>query len=230
MPPNRLTHLKRFYAIIDVLGQKEKQLKVLSACTGKMNWPTRGVYFFQEIGETRNHTGDGARIVRVGTHALNAASRTKLWNRLSQHKGQRSGGGNHRGSIFRLLVGAALVEKNKWCCPTWGGGGSASPEVRQSEEFLEKLVSAHICQMPFLYLRIDDDPGIETQRGFIERNSTALLSNFDRKSFDPPSPNWLGNYCPREKVRNSGLWNQRHVDEEYNPKFLDRLEALVEEM
>jgi len=34
---------------------------------------------------------------------------TTLWARLSQHRGSaKSGGGNHRCSIFRLLVGRAL--------------------------------------------------------------------------------------------------------------------------
>lgn len=58
-----------------------------------MDWPARGVYFFREPGESRIHTGGGPRIVRVGAHALTATSRTKLWDRLSQHKGQQGGGG-----------------------------------------------------------------------------------------------------------------------------------------
>ena len=47
-----------------------------------------GVYFFHEPGEERLDTGVGPRIVRVGTHALKIGSSTKLWTRLSQHKGQ----------------------------------------------------------------------------------------------------------------------------------------------
>jgi hypothetical protein len=55
------------------------------------------VYFFREAGETRCDSGNGPRIVRVGTHALKAGSSTKLWTRLSQHRGKSAGGGNHRG-------------------------------------------------------------------------------------------------------------------------------------
>ena len=63
-----------------------------------------------EDGECRSDSGDGLRVVRVGTHALTSSSRTTLWKRLSQHKGQKaSGGGNHRGSIFRLLVGSTVL-------------------------------------------------------------------------------------------------------------------------
>jgi hypothetical protein len=31
-------------------------------------------------------------------------------------------------------------------------------------------------------------------------------------------------------VRKSGLWNQNHVDEAYDPAFLDRFDELVSEM
>ena len=65
-----------------------------------------------EQGENRSDTGDGPKVVRVGTHALTAGSGTKLWTRLSEHKGPpKTGGGNHRGSIFRLIVGAALINR-----------------------------------------------------------------------------------------------------------------------
>ena len=86
-----------------------------------MDWPLRGIYFFMEEGERRTDTGTGLRIVRVGTHALKAGSRTTLWHRLSQHKGQeKSGGGNHRGSIFRLLVGSTLMKPGGMSCQSWG--------------------------------------------------------------------------------------------------------------
>ncbi len=87
-----------------------------------MDWPQRGVYFFRETGETRTDTGEGQRIVRVGTHALKSGARSTLWGRLSQHRGNASGGGgNHRGSIFRKIVGAATVEKYGYSYPTWAG-------------------------------------------------------------------------------------------------------------
>ena len=63
-----------------------------------MSWPKRGVHFFREPGEVRTDSGTGPRVVHVGTHALKAGSQTKLWDRLSQHRGaKRSGIGNHTG-------------------------------------------------------------------------------------------------------------------------------------
>ena len=45
----------------------------------------------------------------------------------------------------------------------------------------------------------------------------------------PPSPAWLGRDCPHPAERASGLWNVDHVGKEYDPAYLDRLEALVED-
>src|SRR5437867_8622036 len=117
----RLDDLVRFYELLDRLEQRIGGRQVLSACHGRMAWPKRGVYFCMENGEERTDTGSGLRIVRVGTHALTDDSGTTLWKRLSQHKGQqKSGGGNHRGSIFRLLLGSTLVNGGTVACPTWG--------------------------------------------------------------------------------------------------------------
>jgi len=196
-----------------------------------MGWAKRGIYFFQETGEGRSDTGAGPRIVRVGTHALTTGSKTRLWTRLSQHRGQvQSGGGNHRGSIFRLIIGTALIERDKYDCPTWGKGSSASREVRLDEHPLEQAVSEVVGAMPFLWLAIDDEPGPDSLRGHVERNAIALLSNHGKEWLDPPSGNWLGYKCNRDRVKTSGLWNQKHVDEKYDPAFLDTLECLIRKM
>jgi len=230
MPNERLGDLTRFYSILDKLEKRVGGARTLDNCTGRMQWPHRGIYFFREIGETRSSSGQGPRIVRVGTHALKAGSGTRLWTRLSQHRGKDSGGGNHRGSIFRLIVGTALIARDGHTVETWGRGNTAPSAVMAAEHEFECVVSGVIRQMPFLWLRVDDEPGPDSLRGTIERNSIALLSNVGKPALDPPSPAWLGRHCDREKVRSSGLWNSRHVDEAYAPAFLDVLEGLVDEM
>jgi len=99
--------------------------------------------------------------------------------------------------------------------------------VRLAERALECDVSQVIGKMPFLWLPIEDDAGPDSLRGTIERNSIALLSNTNKAPLDPPSPGWLGHHSDRERVRTSGLWNQNHVDECYDPTFLRTLETLV---
>ena len=107
---HRIADTIRFYELRARLERRVGGVRTLVTCDGRMEWPRRGVYFFFEKGEERSRSGHGPRVVRVGSHALTENSRSSLWNRLSQHRGSaRSGGGNHRGSIFRLIVGAALA-------------------------------------------------------------------------------------------------------------------------
>lgn len=196
-----------------------------------MHWPQRGVYFFMEDGETRSDTGTGSRIVRVGTHALTSSSRTTLWKRLSQHRGrQSSGGGHHRGSIFRLIIGSALLSLKGTTHPTWGQGNNAPKSIRSDELPLEQEVTAVLGAMSLLCLSVVDPAGPQSLRGYIERNAIALLSNFKRPALDAPNPGWLGHHCDRERVRHSGLWNSNHVDEEYDRDFLSTLERAIKAM
>jgi hypothetical protein len=225
---DRRAHLSRFYWLLNVLEGNTGGARTLAACSGRMDWPRRGVYFFRENGEFRSETGEGPRIVRVGTHALKTGAGTSLWTRLSQHKGQASaGGGNHRGSIFRLTVGAALIRRDGYDFPTWGVGDRAKSDVRNGERALECEVSKVIGKMPFLWLSLEDQAGPGSRRGYIERNSIALLSNYQKPPLDAPSPTWLGRYSNRERMRGSGLWNSNHVDEIYDPAFLVEFEHLV---
>lgn len=226
---HRLEDLIRLYKELARLQKIIGDVHRLSYCNSNMIWPQRGVYFFMEEGEARTDTGQGLRIVRIGTHALKDGAQSTLWGRLSQHKGQvKSSRGNHRGSIFRLLVGTSL--NNEYQYTTWGKGNTAKGDIRKREEPLEHEVSFVIRNMPFLWLAINDDPAPTSMRGYVERNSIALLSNFQKAPLDSSSSNWLGHSCNREKVRESGLWNQNHVDEDYDPAFLDTFSAFVDKM
>ena len=231
MTSSRLEHLSRFYSLLGVLEGQLGGARRLRDCSSQMSWPRRGVYFFREPDEARTNSGTGPRIVRVGTHALKAGSKTELWDRLKQHRGSvRSGRGNHRGSIFRLTVGTAVVERDGLACPSWDTcRGRVPREVRQRELELEKAVSNVIGAMPFLWLAIEDEAGPASLRGYVERNSIALLSNLGKEAIDPPSRTWLGGHCDREKVRAAGLWNSNHADERYDPAFLDTLAGLIEQ-
>ena len=237
--PDRVADTLRFYALLSRISERTGGYRYLATCDGRMGWPRRGVYFFFEPGEPRSGPGSGLRVVRIGTHALKPASRTSLWDRLSQHRGSaRSGAGNHRGSIFRLIVGAALVRRaNTPIPPSWGVGSSVSAAARKlgldcatvkcEEADLERRVSEYIGQMPFLWLSVDDSPGPANLRGVIERNAIALLSHAQTPAVDTPSDRWLGAFSDREMVRASGLWNNHHVAEPHDPSFLHEMDTLV---
>lgn len=224
----RLQDLQRFYAALERLERAQGKPRLLRECHGRLRWPSRGVYFFFEPNEMRTDSGTGSRVVRVGTHALKTHSKSTLWSRLRQHRGNvRNSGGNHRGSIFRLLIGQALISAEKLTSETWGIGQSAVSETRKRETEAERVVTERMSELSLLWLPIEDDPGPQNRRGFVERNSIALLSNFHREALDPPSSEWLGRHSDRPKVRESGLWNSDHVDEHHTADFLDTFEQLV---
>ncbi len=159
----RATQLDELYSLLDAAANRCGGPRTLAECHGRMEWPRRGVYFFFEPGEHRENLST-PRVVRVGTHGLRPSSSTTLWGRLSQHRGNsgggHAGGGNHRGSIFRLHVGEALLASGDYppeISRTWGRGSSAPLEVRTAEYPLERDVSTYIRAMPFLWVEVDDD-------------------------------------------------------------------------
>ena len=229
---SRREDLDHFYGIMVTLREKCQGFRCLKDCTRKSGWPARGVYFFFEDHEFR---GDGStlRVVRVGTHAVSANSRTTLWNRLHTHRGTSSGGGNHRGSIFRKRVGEALLRVGSYpsaIVASWGIDHSAPKSTRLAEIPLERDVGKVIGAMPLLWIEVDDVPGAASKRAYLERNSIGLLSNFGKEPIDKPSEGWLGLHSPEETIRKSGLWNTNHVGDQYAPPFLDVLEKHVCEM
>ncbi len=236
--PDRLAATQRFYQLLNRLAARTGGPRRLEECRGRMGWPSRGAYFFFEPGEERSRSGAGPRVVRVGTHALAARTRSTLWGRLRSHRGTRSPpGGRHRSSIFRGLVGEALALRDgARLPPSWRRPGTSTaegkawlrdPEVRRAERILEERVSKTIGAMPFLWLDVTDEPGPGSDRGRIERNAIALLSGYRAPAPDPPSDGWLGLSSGRPRVRRSGLWNQNHVGEAFAPGFLDAMAAMI---
>ena len=226
---DRRVQLDALYDAIDELRIHLGGPRTLAEATGRDGWPSHGIYLFFEPGEDRED-GRTPRVVRVGTHALTTTSRTTLWNRLAQHRGAvggaNPGGGNHRGSIFRLHAGTALINRDRRTdSPQWGTGSSAPREVKDAEVALERAVSDHIRAMPLLWLAVND----RHARAAIERDLIALLSNTDRTPIDPPSNGWLGHHAGRAALRTSGLWNVHHVDRHPHGDGLDRFGALIEQ-
>lgn len=228
MNVERAEHTDRLYAVLDDLASRVGGPRCLRECTRRDGWPSHCVYFFYEPGELR--TGGALRVVRVGTHALRESSRTTLWNRLAQHRGTRAGGGHHRGSIFRHHVGSALITRQRLgddVLAAWSNT-RRDPQRAGDEATVERMVSEHIGRMPFLWLAVPTLTEGTSLRGHVERNCIALLSNATGGT-DVPSEQWLGRHAVSPKVRESGLWNVNHIDEQYDPAFLDTMQSLVDE-
>jgi hypothetical protein len=150
---------------------------------------------------------------------------------LSQHRGQLTGrnpgGGDHRASVFRRHVGAALIRRDglpEDLLASWLDRHRPPGERASQEPDIECEVSHCIGAMPFLWLSV---PG-RADRGYLESNGIALLSCLTGGP-DLPSASWLGRYAERAEIRGSGLWNVQHVSgHHYEPAFLQRLAQLVE--
>ena len=221
---SKISCLDRFYDLLDELEGKIGGRRQLRKCDGKMDWPERGVCFFFEPGEMRSVKDSSYRVVHVGKS-------TKLWTRLSQHKGTKSSGGNHRGSIFRKLVGNAIGQKSPGLMPdSWEEGNTASEAIRDNEHPHEVRVSEYMADMTLLFVSIPDASAPDNMRGIIKSSTIALLSGYRESSPDKPGSNWLGNYSTRERVQRSGLWNNEHVDKDYDPAFLNHFEKFIKAM
>lgn len=217
--------LDNFYKLLGELERKTGKM-TLCECDNKVDWPEYGVYFFFEEGEFRENSRE-FRVVRAGSNAGDQSDNTSLWSHLRLHRGtiagKYAGGGNHRVSFFRLHIGTSLINKEGIDCDSWGQGSSANARTRDKEHPLEMRVSEIINHMPFLWLKVNS----AAQAEYIEKNTIALLNNFQKQAIDKPSAGWLGHYCNNSFVKKSGLWNVDYVENKYNPNFIHELEKLI---
>lgn len=217
----RRRHLDIFYSILSQMKDSNGGFNLLYTAKPS-DFPKQGVYFFFEVDERIESSGM-LKVVRVGTHAVSPVSKTTLWNRLAKHKGHADKrGGNHRESIFRNLVGDAMLQFGAYSdniSKSWNKKIN-NDFVRVMEKPLEDDVSYYISKMPFLYLNVPDSRNGRSSRAFIEKNAIALLSNRNKHVIYGASDDWLGMHSTRPQVRESGLWNIRNVDIDYDSNFL----------
>jgi hypothetical protein len=226
------THRTRFHQLLLQLSTGPDQGLSLSDLIEHGKLPIRGVYFFMDARASMDPAT--WRVCRVGTHAVSIGSKSTLRTRLKTHLGSRSGNGNHRGSIFRLHVGNAMLRLTGTDLQTWGVGSVAPAALRESEALraaeaaLEQAVSAYIGALRVLWIDVPDAPGPNSLRSTIERNSIAILSA--NQEADQPPLGWLGYSSTRKEILSSKLWNVNHVNAAYDPAFiaiLDRAVALT---
>lgn len=224
----RLAHVDRFYGLLARLTRVRPAVSLREQSAAAVH-AERGVYFFMEAGEARMTSPFAPRVTRIGTHSVSRGSKATLWNRLRTHRGAADGSGNHRGSIFRLHVGEAVIRRAELDAlfPEWGIGQSADSATRANELEIEQEVSTIIGSMSVVWLEVGDEASPDSDRTYIERNLIAMLSG-PTGPLDLPSANWLGNWSGRDTIRSSGLWNINHVRERYDPEVLDVLERYVE--
>jgi hypothetical protein len=230
---NRKEDIKTFYDLMRELKKKTGGYFILDNIQNGLTVSKQGVYFFFEVDHPLPEH-NMLRCSRIGTHAISENSKATLRQRLLNHRGYANlKGGNHRESVFRDLVGDALLRfgsYNEHIYKTWGKR-IMNPHVRALEKPLESDISHMIARMPFLYLSVPDRSNGRANRSYIEKNAIALLSNYEKDCYYEKNSEWLGEFCSRELVSLSGLWNIRGVkDKEYNTFFLKLIEMYVRGM
>lgn len=170
--------------------------------------PLNGIYVLFQKGEV-SHNQD--RIVRIGTHT----GPNQLRSRLRQHFITE----NKDRSIFRKNIGRALLNKRKDpFLKYWELDLTARKSKNQYSSLIdldyqkqiENEVSQYIREnFSFVAFEVKDKAErLEMESKLI---STVSLCDECRSSDD-----WLGNYSPKDKIVESGLWL---VNELYKTPF-----------
>jgi len=182
--------------------------------------PKNGIYILFERDESAHGTN---RIVRIGTHT----GKNQLRARLSQHfineKKDRS--------IFRKNIGRCLLSRTgdpfleKWDLDltTRRAKELYGDQVDLStQEKIEKRVSDYLrWKMSFVVFEVPD----KKDRLHLEARIISTVSNCTKCG---PSKGWLGSQSPKQKIRDSGLWQVNELYKE--PLSQEDLVTLFEQL
>jgi hypothetical protein len=221
----RIRDLRLFYAWTDEQRQRGRVFPFRALAAQVV--PTRGVYIILDRREP-NFLGVQPRIVRIGTHAVSRGSKATLRGRLRNHLGPANEIGNHRGSIFRLHIGRAMLDagEGRHRLPSWGEGQDAGAHIRAAESDHELAVSRYLQELEVALIAINDEAAKSSLRASVEAQLIALCSE-GLRTIDCPTPDWLGLKSPVASIRKSGLWNIRGVGEKYDPAGAGSIASII---
>jgi hypothetical protein len=160
--------------------------------------PLNGLYLLFENGEMAHGAN---RIVRVGTHTGN----NQLRSRLNQHFLVE----NKDRSIFRKNIGRALLNRDRDpFLSDWELDLTSRKEKElhrglidvSQQQLIERRVSEYI-QASFRFVVIP----VEEKESRL-RLESMLISTISLCDGCKQSSEWLGNFSPKQKIRDSGLW------------------------
>ncbi|MDO9044997.1 MAG: hypothetical protein Q7U35_06795 [Methanobacteriaceae archaeon] len=160
--------------------------------------PKNGIYVLFENGEESHNTN---RIVRIGTHTGD----DQLRSRLKQHFMNE----NKDRSIFRKNIGRSLLNKESDPFLEYWELDLTTRKAKEKYHDLidfnkqyeiEKRVTQYLQNnLSFVVFEVNEkEKRLELESKII---STISLCEDCR-----PSDDWLGNYSPKSKIRESGLW------------------------
>ena len=179
--------------------------------------PRNGLYFFYEQGEICAHTGK-PRVVRVGNHHR---SQDRSITRLREHYGEIDYPEKKNGSVFRRLLGGAILRRRNPNHPRllpspgkghWEKHGGRTCELcRPLEDEVTRLLKTAFA------FRIVEIVAMN-RRNEMERKLIATLARCHECG---PSQSWLGLWAYSQNVQRSGMWNSEYVDGAYEMTMSD---------
>lgn len=165
--------------------------------------PNNGIYILFEKGEIYKQYD---RVVRVGSHT----GFNKLPSRLIEHFIKE----NKDRSIFRKNIGRAILNKENdkflelWEIDLTSKDARDKLEHRiniEQKNNVEKRVT-NIIQKNFSFVVFEIEN--KDERIYYEKK---LISTFSLCPDSFPSKDWLGNYSPKRKIKESGLWQVNEI-------------------
>jgi hypothetical protein len=181
--------------------------------------PENGIYILFEKGELAHGK---ERIVRVGTHTGKDNLRQRLKEHFINEVKDRS--------IFRKNIGRCLLNKagdqflKEWeLTPLIRKVREDNPNIDfNKQKDVEKRVTNYMQDnFSFVIFQINE----KNKRLELESKIISTISNCTECK---PSQNWLGLFSPKEKIRESGLWNVNELwKEELSDKDLEELNSLI---
>jgi hypothetical protein len=160
--------------------------------------PTNGIYILFEKGE---HAHGGRRIVRVGTHT----GEGQLRSRLTQHFLTE----NKDRSIFRKHIGRALLARDSDpFLSDWELDLTSRVAREKHSSHIDHAKQKEVELRVSEYMRQHFSFAVITVARKEERLrlESRLISTVSLCTECAPSASWLGNFSPKAKIRESGLW------------------------
>jgi hypothetical protein len=182
--------------------------------------PENGVYFFYERGEIWGHGENKPRIVRVGTHR-NGNFKSRISEHYCLDESKMDFDKAHPKpsdrSIFRKNIGRALLKRdNDDYLQIWEIDFIKSKNRKlfgdRRNTIKEKTIESTITKIlrerfSFRFIIIDN----LTERMGSKGLESSLIGTLSHCKLCKPSEKWLGNYSPKQQIRNSGLWLVQHL-------------------
>jgi hypothetical protein len=168
--------------------------------------PKNGIYIIFEKGETFKGFD---RVVRVGTHTGDNQLRSRLYQHFTDENKDRS--------IFRKNIGRCFLNLNKnpyakiWELDfTTRAQKKENAHLRDAifEKQLERKITRYVQEkLSFAVIEVN----VKVKRLNLESRIISTLSLCDTCK---PSQNWLGLHSPKDRIRESGLWQVNELYKE----------------